>query len=185
MSACVSRISVLSSSSLFFIPFMLTCSIVRFSSFLLLGLCACVCSVSCVVVLESSSVCRFRCDIADTLCSGCSVCGDRVAGFVFSVCAEMRRSAARGVARGDGGAGDVRAGGGVSVGVYMGGTRGLGNFPFADDVCEISRMRGVMGVGELLTMCMCLAPGGVRGVGREWISGLGLGLGSPGGTGCV
>ena len=45
MSACVSQISSLSSSSLFLIPFMLTFSIMRFLSLLLLGLCPCVVSV--------------------------------------------------------------------------------------------------------------------------------------------
>ena len=38
-------ISSLSSSSLFFIPFMLTCSMMIFLSLLLLGLCPCVVSV--------------------------------------------------------------------------------------------------------------------------------------------
>ena len=45
-SACVSWISSLS-ASIFFIPFMLTCSMMRFPSLLLLGLCAC---VVCVVL---------------------------------------------------------------------------------------------------------------------------------------
>ena len=45
ISACVSWISSLSSPSLFLIPFMLTCSIMRFLSLLLLGLCPCVVSV--------------------------------------------------------------------------------------------------------------------------------------------
>ena len=45
MSACVSRISSLSFSSLFLIPFMLACSMMRFISLLLLGLCPCVVSV--------------------------------------------------------------------------------------------------------------------------------------------
>ena len=42
MFACVSRISSLSSSSLFLSPFMLTCSMMRFISLLLMGLCVCV-----------------------------------------------------------------------------------------------------------------------------------------------
>ena len=41
ISACVSSISSLSASSLFLSPFMLTCSIMRFISLLLLGLCVC------------------------------------------------------------------------------------------------------------------------------------------------
>ena len=44
---------MLSSSSLFLIPFMLTCSIMRFLSILLLGLCAC---VVCVVVSSAVDV---------------------------------------------------------------------------------------------------------------------------------
>ena len=43
----------LSSSSLFLIPFMLTCSMMRFLSLLLLGMCPCVVSV----VMWSSLVC--------------------------------------------------------------------------------------------------------------------------------
>ena len=39
ISACVSGTSSLSSSSLFLSPFMLTCSMMRFLSLLLLGLC--------------------------------------------------------------------------------------------------------------------------------------------------
>ena len=49
---CVVKIS-LSSSRLFFIPFMLTCSMMRFLSLLLRGLCPCVVSV----VMWSSLVC--------------------------------------------------------------------------------------------------------------------------------
>ena len=43
ISACVSRISSLSSSSLFLIPFMLTCSMMRFLTLTSVSLC-CVCS---------------------------------------------------------------------------------------------------------------------------------------------
>ena len=54
ISARVSRISSLRSSSLFLIPFMLTCSMMRFFSLLLLDLCPCVVSV----VMLSSLVCH-------------------------------------------------------------------------------------------------------------------------------
>ena len=47
ISACVSWISSLSSSSLFLIPFMLTCSMMRLLSLLLLGLCHLLCLWSC------------------------------------------------------------------------------------------------------------------------------------------
>ena len=50
-------------------------------------------------------------------------------------------------------------------------------FSSAGDVLEIS---GVRGVGGVCDMCMCLAWGGVEGVG---VRGLGLGFKNPGGTG--
>ena len=53
LSACVLCIISLSSSSLFLITFMLTCSIMRFISLLLLGLCMCVVCV----VMWSSLIC--------------------------------------------------------------------------------------------------------------------------------
>ena len=63
ISAYVSQISSLSSSSLFLIPFMLTCNMMRFLSLLLLGLCPCVVSVvmwsSVVVCGRLWSVCEF------------------------------------------------------------------------------------------------------------------------------
>ena len=37
-------------------------------------------------------------------------------------------------------------------------------------------------VGGMSDMCMCLARGGVRGVGGEWVTGLGLGFTNSGGT---
>ena len=62
----------------------------------------------------------------------------------------------------DGNAG-VRSGGGVvAVSTYMGGTRGSGVFASAGDMLEMSMVRGVGGVCD---MCMCLARGGVGGVG--------------------
>ena len=65
--ACVSWISSLSSSSLFFIPFMLTSSMMTFLTLLLLWMCACVVSV----VIRSSLVCLWGC--LGTLC-GCGGC---------------------------------------------------------------------------------------------------------------
>ena len=62
---------------------------------------------------------------------------------------------------------------------YMGGTRGSGVLASAGDVLEISVVRGVGGVYD---MCMCLARGGVGGVGGEWVTGLGLGFTNSGGT---
>ena len=54
----------------------------------------------------------------------------------------------------------------VAVSAYMGGTHGSGVFPSAGDVLEMSVVRGV---GGLCDMCMCLALGGVGGVGVEWV----------------
>ena len=63
---CVANNS-LNSSSLSLIPFMLTCSIMRFLSLLLLVLCACVVSV----VMWSSLVCL---GTLYCVCSGCVDC---------------------------------------------------------------------------------------------------------------
>ena len=49
----------------------------------------------------------------------------------------------------------------------------------------MSVVRGMRGVGGVHEMCMCLARGGVRGEGGEWIRGLGLGVTNPVGTGGV
>ena len=57
---------------------------------------------------------------------------------------------------------------------YMGVTRGSGVLASAGDV--------VRGVGGVCDMCMCLARGGVGGVGGEWVTGLGLGFTNSGGT---
>ena len=54
----------------------------------------------------------------------------------------------------------------VTVCVYMGGTRGSGVLSSACDVLEMSMVRDVGGV---CGMCMCLARGGVEGVGGEWV----------------
>ena len=64
--------------------------------------------------------------------------------------------------------------------VRRGGTRGSGVLSSADDVLEMSVVRGVGGVCD---MYMCLARGRVGGVGGEWMRGLGLGFTNPGGTG--
>ena len=75
--ACVSCISSLSSSSLFLIPFMLTCSMMIFLSILLLGLCPCVVSLSCG---------RLRSVVAPYVDSVVAVTVVRVLLFVLHVC---------------------------------------------------------------------------------------------------
>ena len=80
---------------------------------------------------------------------------------------------------GDGDAGVGSRGGVVAVSGYMGSTHGSGVLSSACDVLEISVVRGVGGVCD---MCMCLARGGVGGVGGEWVTGLGLGYTNSGGT---
>ena len=61
---------------------------------------------------------------------------------------------------------------------YMGGARGSGVLAREGDVLEMNVVRGVGGVRD---MCMCLARGGVGGVGGEWMTGLGLGFTNSGG----
>ena len=79
----------------------------------------------------------------------------------------------------DGNAGVGSAGGVVAVSAYMGGTRGSGVLSSAGDLIEMSVVSGVGGVCD---MCMCLARGGVGGVGCEWVAGLGLGFTNSGAT---
>ena len=80
---------------------------------------------------------------------------------------------------GDGNAG-VGSGGGVgAVSAYMGCICGSGVLASAGGVLEMSVVRGVGGVYDL---CMCLAWGGVGGVGGERVIGLGLGFTNSGGT---
>ena len=57
---------------------------------------------------------------------------------------------------GDGNAGVGSGGCVVVVSVYMGGTRGSGVLSSADEVLDMSVVRGVGGVCD---MCMCLARG--------------------------
>ena len=83
------------------------------------------------------------------------------------------------VCEGGGSAGVGFGGGVVAVSSYIGGTRGSGVLDSADDVLEISVVRGVGGVYD---MCMCLTLGGVGGVGGEWVTGLGLGFTNSGVT---
>ena len=63
---------------------------------------------------------------------------------------------------------------------YMGVTRGSCVVSSADNVLEMSVVRGVRGVCRVFEMCMCLARGGV---GDVVIRGLGLGFTNPVGTG--
>ena len=78
---------------------------------------------------------------------------------------------------GDGNAG-VGSGGGVVV--YIGGTRGSDVLFSAGDVLEMSV---VIGVSGMCGMYMCLARGGIEGVGGEWVTGMGLGFTNSGGNG--
>ena len=48
---------------------------------------------------------------------------------------------------------------------YIGGIRGSGIVSSADDVLEMSVVRGVIGVVGVCEMCMCLSRDGVGGVG--------------------
>ena len=70
---------------------------------------------------------------------------------------------------GDGNAGVGYGGGVVAVSAYMGGTRGSGVFASTGDVLEMNVVSGIDGVCD---MYMCLARGGVGGVGCEWVTGL-------------
>ena len=81
--------------------------------------------------------------------------------------------------KGDGSAGVGFGGGVVAVSAHMGGTRGSGVLASAGNMLEISVVRGVGGVYD---MCMCLARGGVGGVGGDCVTGLGLGFTNSGGT---
>ena len=79
----------------------------------------------------------------------------------------------------DGSAGVGFGGGVVAVSAYISGTRDSDVLASACDVLEISVVRGVGGVYDI---CMCLAWGGVAGVGGEWVTGLGLGFTNSEGT---
>ena len=70
-------------------------------------------------------------------------------------------------------------GGVVAVNAYMGGTCDSGVLSSAGNVLEMSVVRGVGGVCGMCGMCMCLARGGVGGVGDEWVRGLDLGFTNP------
>ena len=52
---------------------------------------------------------------------------------------------------------------------YVGGTRGSGIVSSAADVLCMSVVRGMIGVGGVYEMCMCLARSGVGGEGGEWM----------------
>ena len=89
----------------------------------------------------------------------CGCCGDCDACTV--VCVACVFAARLLVCEGDGSAGVGFGGGVFAVSAYMGGTRGSGVLVSAGDVLEISV---------------------VRGVGAEWVTGLGLGITNSGGT---
>ena len=82
MSACVSCMSVCSSSSLFCMPFTLTCSIMRFFSLLLLGLCVCLSFVCSLVTLcFACFACVFV--VMGVCCVSCDRAGDGMWGSVM------------------------------------------------------------------------------------------------------
>ena len=150
-SACVLWISILSSSSLFLIQFMLTWSIMRFLSLLPLGLYTCVvCEV-----MWLSLVCLWGCLGTLCECGGCSNCDACTVVCVPCVYAERVWGC-----EGDGNAG-VGDGGGVIVvsagHKYVGGTSGSGFVSSAAEVLGMSVVRGMREVGGLCEMCMCLA----------------------------
>ena len=107
----------------------------------------------------------------------CGCCSDCDACTV--VCVACVFAARLLVCQDDGSAGVGFGGGVVAVSAYMGGTRGSGVLASAVDVLEISVVRAVGGV---YGMGMCLARGGVGGVGGEWVTGLVLGFTNYGGT---
>ena len=72
----------------------------------------------------------------------------------------------------------------VSAG-NVGGTRGSGSVSSAADVLWMSVMRGMIGVGGVCEICLCLTRGGVVGEEGEWMRGLGLGFTNPVRTGGV
>ena len=65
---------------------------------------------------------------------------------------------------------------------YMGDTRGSGFVSTADDVLEMSVVRGVRGVGGVCEMCV-FGSWRVRRCEDEWVRGLGLGFINPVGIG--
>ena len=153
------------SSSLFLIPFMLTCSMMRFLSLLLLGLCAC----SAVVVLRLSlrlSWCPMLWVrlVRRMWCMYCCLCYMGV--WYENVRVRWSRKCWCGVR------GSV-----VAVSAYMVGTCGSGVLSSAGDMIEMSVVRGVGGVCD---MCRYLARGGS--LGGEWVRGLVLDFTNSGGT---
>ena len=63
----------------------------------------------------------------------------------------------------------------------LGCTRGSGVVSSADDVIDMSVVRGVRGVSGVCELCMCLARAGLK----VWLRGLSLGFTNPVGTGGV
>ena len=152
ISACVSWISSLSSSR-FFIPLMLICSMMRFISLLLLGLCPC----------GVSLVCLWGCCGTVCGCGGCYDCDACTVVWVACVYAERVWWCEV-----DGNAGMGDGWGGVVVSAWnVGGIHGSSIVSSAADVLWMSVVRGMRGVGGVCEMCMCLARGGVGGEGLE------------------
>ena len=162
---------------LFVIPFMVTCSIMRFISRLLLGMCPCVVSV----VIWSSLVCLWSC--RGTLCGWGGYCDCDACTVVYVACVFAEIVWWCEVDSNDG----VGDGWGVVVvsAWHVGGTRGSGIVSCAADVLWMSVVRDIRGVGGVCDMSVCLALGGVGGERAEWMSGLGLGFTNNVGTGGV
>ena len=119
---------------------------------------------------------RNGCVLASTLCKYDLRKGDL---FVLSWTRVLRVMRGKYIFRadnvwceGDGNAGVGSGAGVVAVSAYMGGTRSSGVFSNACDVLEMSVVRGVCGVCD---MCMCLARGGVRGLGLDFTNPGGIG----------
>ena len=91
---------------------------------------------------------------------GCGCCGDRDACTV--VCVAWVYAATMLGCDGDGNAGVGSGGCVVAVSAYLGGTRGS---DVLSSTCEVLEISVVKGVGGVCDMCMCLARGGVGGVG--------------------
>ena len=131
---------------------MLTCSMMRFLSLLRLGLCA-----RLVFVVLGLSV---KLSWYPMLWVGAVVAVTVMHVLLFCVACVY---AVRLLGCERDGNSDVGSGGGVvAMSAYMSGRSGSGVLSSAGEVIEMSV---VIGVGEVCDMCMCLALGGVRGVG--------------------
>ena len=135
MSACVFLVRVLSSSSLLFMPFMLTCRMMRFLSLLLLSLWMLVVFAVCAV-----QIVRVVSEFGTTLSMFCVCVGSAVAVGVAIVVFNV-----------------------TWVFVADGELTGTGGSA-AFDVCVVIEVRGVvLGEGVLCEVCICFTGDGVGG----------------------